>query len=143
MFQHVRTKRLWVYVLIVALGVVLGSQVAATAPITATAEGQTATALSSEELSATTTEYAFVPYNVGVFSNRIHVRATVFNGSIGYFAVPTTDARFANRLLSLFLTAKASGKRVAVVYNPSDTSGSAWGCQSGDCRTILWAYIID
>ena len=143
MFQSVRTKRWWVYALVVVLGLLLVSQAAATTPFAATAEGKESSELGSEDLSAITTDYLFTPANVAVFDNRIHVKATVAKNGVQYFAVPTTDSRFANRILSLLLTAKASGQRVGVVYNASDTSGTAWGCQSGDCRTIIWAYIIE
>jgi len=139
--QKSQSKRVWVYALLLVLGIALGTQVSSATPFAADAEPSMDPM--GANLDATTVSYTFTPDNVGVFDNRIHVKATSDKDGIWYWAVPTTDSRHANRMLSLLLTAKASGKRVYVKYNPSDTSGAAWGCQSGDCRTILWAYILD
>jgi len=139
--QKLQTNRLWVYALILVLGIALGTQVGSAKPFTAEAEPPMDPM--GAGLDATTVWYTLTPDNVAVFSNRIHVKATSDDDGILYWAVPTTDSRFANRMLSLLLTAKASGKRVSVKYNPSDTSGTSFGCLAGDCRTILYAYIVD
>jgi hypothetical protein len=41
----------------------------------------------------------------------------------------------AARVLSIMLTAKALGKNLQIYYNASG-NGSAYGCQTNDCRPI-------
>jgi hypothetical protein len=62
------------------------------------------------------------------------------NGTITiyWFAYPTSDSGNASRMLSLFETAKATGSTVTFYFDTSDTSGTAYGCLSTDCRAI-WA----
>jgi len=74
------------------------------------------------------------PVNVGVFSNRVHVRCTTAVNGILYFAVATSDANAAARALATFSTAIAAGHDVRIYFDPADTSGTAFGCAAGDCR---------
>jgi hypothetical protein len=80
---------------------------------------------------------------VAAFDNRVHVRCNpAAPGGIAYFAVCTApDAAKAARYLSVFTTAKATGKNLVVYYNASDTSGTACGCSSGDCRLVVGAEV--
>jgi hypothetical protein len=77
---------------------------------------------------------------VAVYNNRVDVQCTpaLTDGpsTIGYFAVPTTDAGNAARYLSIFTTARITGKHIYLTYTPGDISGAAWGCQASDCRAI-------
>jgi hypothetical protein len=78
---------------------------------------------------------------VATYDNRIHVRcAEVFNG-INFFAASTADIRHSNRLLSVLLTAHATSKPVNIWYEPSDTSGTSFGCRAEDCRVLLGAAV--
>ena len=92
--------------------------------------------------------YTFcTPTEVGVFTSpapgRVHVKcsAGVTDGSntIYYWAYPANDAAAAARYQSLFSTAMATGKQLTIFYKSGDTSGSAWGCGSSDCRVIYGA----
>ncbi len=77
--------------------------------------------------------------SVAVFNNRIDVQCTAAPSdapSVYYFAVPTTDAANAARYLSIFTSARITGKVIYLWYTPGDTSGAAWGCGATDCRAI-------
>src|SRR6266567_3302497 len=64
--------------------------------------------------SALAVDFNCTPTTVGVFTNRIHVQCTTSttDGSsvISFFAVPVTDAQFANRFLTMASTALAAGR---------------------------------
>jgi hypothetical protein len=83
--------------------------------------------------------FTCTPLSIAVFSNRIHVKCTAAappGGAIWYFAAPTgTDPKYANRVLSIMLTAKALGKNLLITYDLAG-SGSAYGCLFADCRPI-------
>jgi hypothetical protein len=84
--------------------------------------------------------------SVTVFNNRVAVECNpALNDvtSIWYFAVPTTDAGNAARYLSLFTSARITGKVIGLFYTPGDASGAAWGCQAGDCRAISGARMYN
>jgi hypothetical protein len=84
--------------------------------------------------------YSCKPYDVSVFPERIHVRCDKpTSGGIEFFAVPTasTDPAQVARILSVLLTAKATGKNVIVEYGPADTSGTDFGCTASNCRRLL------
>ena len=76
------------------------------------------------------------PVNVTVFTNRVHVKCAQSASGIYYFASSTQDAASAARFLSILGTAQAAGRTLSIWYNPADTSGAAWGCQSNDCRRM-------
>lgn len=85
---------------------------------------------------------ACTPNQVGVFTNRIHVRcAASVAGGIWFFALPTTDAAHTNRMLSLLNSALVGGRSLTIDYNPSSTAGTSIGCQSGDCRLINYVMM--
>jgi hypothetical protein len=88
--------------------------------------------------------------HIGLFSNRIHVycpTTTAIAGAppipaIFWFAVPTSpDSAAASRYLSLFQSAAISGRILWVQVDPLDTSGTSFGCGSGDCRRIYGAEL--
>lgn len=83
--------------------------------------------------------FACTTSSVAVYNNRVDVQCTTAptdDTSVYYFAVPTTDAGNAARYLSLFTTARITGKVIYLTYTAGDISGAAWGCQAGDCRAI-------
>lgn len=88
--------------------------------------------------------------HVAVFTNRVHVwcqsttpvaGAPALSG-ISWFAFPTSpDSAAASRFLSLFQSSAISGRYVWLEVNPTDTSGSSFGCASGDCRRVVGAEL--
>ena len=88
--------------------------------------------------------------HIGLFSNRIHVYCPSTTNIAGapaiptifWFAVPTApDSAAASRFLSLFQSATISGRTLWVQVDPTDTSGTAFGCGSGDCRRVYGAEL--
>jgi len=88
--------------------------------------------------------------HIGLFSNRIHVFCPTTSPIAGapaiptifWFAVPTApDSAAASRFLSLFQSATISGRTLWVQVDPADTSGTAFGCGSGDCRRVYGAEL--
>ncbi len=92
---------------------------------------------------APTDSFICTPVAVATWPQRVHVRCNPAAGAIGYFAVCTApDSANASRFLSVFTTAKATGKNVAIYYTLSDnTSGAACGCNAGDCRLAYGAEV--
>jgi hypothetical protein len=87
--------------------------------------------------------FTCTPTGVAAFTNRVHVRCNpAAPGGISYFAVCTSpDSASASRFLSIFTTAKVTAKGLDIYYTPSNTSGTACGCASGDCRVISGAEV--
>lgn len=83
-------------------------------------------------------EHQCIPNSVLVFSNRVHVRCSNPINSISYFALPLTDATQVDRFLKLANSALLSEKKMYVGYTANDTSGTAFGCQAGDCRKLTY-----
>ena len=84
------------------------------------------------------------PASVATFTNRVHVRCSpAAPGGISYFAAcTTTDSASASRFLSVFTTAKVTAKNLGIYYTASDTSGTACGCASSDCRLLTGAEVL-
>ena len=84
--------------------------------------------------------------HVGLFTNRIHIYcstttavggAPALNPSIHWFAYPTNpDSAEASRFMSIMQSSHITGTTVWVYLDPNDTSGTSFGCGSGDCRRI-------
>ena len=93
---------------------------------------------------ATPTDYhTCTPIGVATFTSRVHVRcSTAAPGGIYWFAVSTADSGSASRFLSVFMTAKVTGKNLGIFYTASDTSGNAWGCSASDCRVAWGAEVL-
>lgn len=88
-------------------------------------------ALAADQLSACK------PAETAVFANRIHVRCeTPVDGRFPFFAVSTADPRQANRWMALIMGAELGDKYLDVTFDPTDTSGAAFGCAVEDCRNI-------
>lgn len=105
----------------------------------------TATRPSQAGAPETPTDYFICsPQQVGTFYNRVHVRCVPSApNNISYFAVcSSTNTNFASRALSVFTTAKVTGKSIAIYYDPNDTSGTSCGCSSSDCRVIYGAEVM-
>ena len=87
-------------------------------------------------------EFRCTVRDVMVFGNRIHVQCTSTTtdgtAAIRYFAVATTDAKLADRLLTVGTTALVSGRRFVAGFTNGDTSGSAIGCNVSDCRKLTY-----
>ncbi len=93
---------------------------------------------------APTAAFTCTPTGVAIFTNRVHVRCTpAAPNSIAYFAYCTaTDSATASRFLSVFTTAKATGKNLVIFYDPNDLTGQQkCGCANGDCRLLTGAEI--
>lgn len=88
------------------------------------------------ESTAASVDISCVPVQVSVFPGRIHVRCSAAVGGISYFAIPASDGEYLNRALSLLTTAQVAGRTLTIRYDPADTSGASYGCQSNDCRPI-------
>jgi hypothetical protein len=87
---------------------------------------------------ASLTWFQCTPANVAVFDQRVHVKCTASTpGGIRYFAKATEDADAVARVLSLLSIALVTGRTLDIRYDPADTSGTAIGCQSNDCRLIV------
>ncbi|NTU63664.1 MAG: hypothetical protein HGB05_09740 [Chloroflexi bacterium] len=88
--------------------------------------------------SAPTDVFTCTPAGVAAFTNRVHVRCSpAAPNSISYFAYCSSDSATASRFLSVFTTAKATGKQLDIFYTPGDLSGTNCGCNQNDCR-VLW-----
>jgi len=112
---------------------------------------QTKPGFEPEDTSWMTTDYAALmqaaksagwssctPALVGVFSNRVHVRCTVANDGILYYAFPTQDQAAAARFLAILNSALLTGRTLTILNDPADTtSGPPIGCQANDCRLII------
>jgi hypothetical protein len=62
--------------------------------------------------------YVYTPNTVGFHS----LDCSPSTGEIQYFSVPA-DSKKANQVLAILLTAKATGRPIAMIYDPNDTSG--------------------
>ena len=84
--------------------------------------------------------------HVGLFTTRVHIYcqsttpisgAPALDAAIHWFAVPTQpDSAAASRFMSLLQTSVIAGRQIWLEVNPSDTSGTSFGCAAADCRRI-------
>ncbi len=90
------------------------------------------------------TTFDCTPDFVGVFTNRVHAHCNPAAGVFQWFAACSTGSgsAYASRVLSVFTTAKVTGKSVRVYYDTADTSGTACGCNAGDCRVVWGAEVM-
>jgi hypothetical protein len=87
---------------------------------------------------AASTFYSCKSVDVSVYAERIHVRCDkAATGGIVFFAVSTANSAHAARILSVLLTAHTTGRTITIEYDPNDTSGTAFGCQTSNCRRLL------
>jgi hypothetical protein len=87
------------------------------------------------------------PTHIGLFNDRLHVFCTTttpiagapaLNPAIAWFAVPTSpDSAAASRFMSLWQTSVLSLKPIWLFLDPSDTSGTTFGCAAADCRRVI------
>ena len=87
-------------------------------------------------VSATAGWVSCVPIQVVTFASRVHVQCQTAIGGVSYFAASTTNAANVARILSVLTAAQLAGRTLSILYDPADTSGTAIGCQAGDCRLI-------
>jgi len=143
MAKKIPWKAALVYSSAILLGIVLGQFAAHLPGELGMVAGRPAGAQAAEAVPAAVkapdspdATYICTPSYIGAFTNRVHVLCTVpALGGIYYFAAPTSDSKNAARVLSIMLTAKALGKNLQIYYDPSG-SGTAYGCQTNDCRPI-------
>lgn len=88
------------------------------------------------------------PVESAVFADRVHVRCEFpVDGKFPFFAAPTSEPRFANRALSVILSAQQSGKVLTILFDPSvdpvDAAGKSFGCNRNDCRRISAIVLND
>jgi len=78
------------------------------------------------------------PRNVVVWEvqPRVHVQCVAAVGGIKYFAYRSNDRDAVARVLTILTAARAAGADLIINYDPADTSGGAWGCNTSDCRPI-------
>lgn len=105
-----------------------------------------ATTLAEPETPTALYWYICNPTNhIGLFTNRIHIyctSTTAIGGAptltgIYWFAFPTSpDSAAASRFMSLMQTGVIAGRTLWVQVDPSDTSGTSFGCGTADCRRI-------
>jgi hypothetical protein len=81
--------------------------------------------------------------NIAAFDNRIHVRCSVGNDGIYYYAYANdaSNAIVANQILAVANTAFALGSGVWVYYYPS-SSYNPPGCNTGDCRGLTGISVV-
>ena len=90
----------------------------------------------------TAAAHTCTPTGVAAMTSRIHVRCSAAApGGIVFFAVPTSDANRAARMLAMFQTALAAGRGLTIFYDPADSSGVAYGCAASDCRHTTGAEL--
>ncbi len=65
----------------------------------------------------------------------IFIRCDPGDGEIRFFALSVTHPD-ASRVLSLCVTAVAAGRRILIVYDPNDLSGTGIACSNANCRLI-------
>ena len=136
-------RRYIVHVVTLGLGILIGVQltgaVAAAVPSANEGVHPKTTILQSDPVNVDTAKWYTTcnPENVATYTTRVHIKCTVADNGIQFFAAPTSNSKHAARVLSLLLTAQAAGKQVSVLYDPADTSGTAYGCLEVDCRPIL------
>jgi hypothetical protein len=83
------------------------------------------------------------PVEVGVYRERVHIRCSNQLDGFTFFAVPTSDPDYANRVVTVGTAAISFNKRLLVLYDPSDsTSGPRFGCLVNDCRPALGVFLL-
>jgi hypothetical protein len=101
-------------------------------------------AIRSSQASTPADFFSCTPTGVATFIERVHVRCSPADpNGITYFAVCTAnDSANASRFLSVFTTAKVTGKNIGIYYTLADTSGTSCGCSTADCRAIWGAEVL-
>jgi len=101
-------------------------------------------AIRPSQASTPTDFFSCSPTGVAAFTERVHVRCSPADpNGIAYFAVCTAnDSANASRFLSIFTTAKVTGKNVGIYYTLSDPNGTSCGCSTADCRAIWGAEVL-
>lgn len=144
MSRKLRWSTAFTYVAAIGLGLALGPALSRLGgwlrpPAAQAAEVAPAAVLGPDSPQAV---HTCTPDYIANFTARVHVRCTVpAETTIYYFAVPNSDSKNAARVLSILLTAESLGRNVRIYYN-SSASGSAYGCQTNDCRPIEAAELM-
>lgn len=137
-FESISTLRLYLEILLVFALLMVAFPNAITTRATAQQEPQAPTALYWYQCNAIN--------HIGLFTNRLHIfcatttpiaGAPALDPAITWFAFPTSpDSAAASRFLSLLQTSVITAKPIWVNLDPSDTSGSSFGCGGANCRRI-------
>ena len=108
----------------------------------------TTSAAAQQDPEAPTALYCYqfnAPNHAGLFTTRVHIfctSTTPVGGApaltgIYWFAFPTSpDSAAASRFMSIMQSSVITGRLVWGEVNPTDSSGSSFGCAAGGCRRI-------
>lgn len=88
--------------------------------------------------------------NSTISPDHVHIKCAlgVLDGAntIFYYALPNNssvkDSAVATQLVNLGNTSLTTGKQLIVTFTAGDTSGTVYGCKSGDCRKPKIVRII-
>ncbi len=85
------------------------------------------------------------PVESATFVGRVSVQCSqAVDGKILFFAAPTTDPKFAARVLSIFEAAQLGDRWVKIYYDPDDiTTGPTFSCAASDCRNVIAATLTN
>jgi hypothetical protein len=84
------------------------------------------------------------PVQAATYTNRIHVKCeAAVDGKFLFFAASTADAKFAARALSVIEAGQLGDKFVSILFDPSDKSGQAFGCDAVSCRQLLAVVLTE
>lgn len=84
---------------------------------------------------AANTRFYCTVFEVNASPAGVGIGCSPSNGPLTWFAVFPTDAKWANRVLSIGLTAKATGQKLFVDYDSDDVTDLP--CNPAQCREIL------
>ena len=76
------------------------------------------------------------PVNVTTYGSRIHVQCSASISGISFFARSAADDAEVARFMSTLLVAQVAGRTLSIMADFADTSGTAIGCGTSDCRLI-------
>jgi hypothetical protein len=151
MLKNSRIKHIVLYVSLILLGMLISTSVlnsratVQSAPVVQEPASNPAAVTPDEAVAPASPNAEWTtctPLNVTAYGSRIHVKCVEIVGGIQYFAASTANAANAARLLSVLNTAHVAGRQLDILYEPSDTSGTAIGCAESDCRLLLAAAIL-
>jgi hypothetical protein len=133
-------RKVAVYLVIICLGILAGTQLRGTASATALSPDEMVSQARTEQavlMSPNAEWHLCVPESVATYTTRIHIECATAIGNIKYFAVPTSESKHAARMLATMLTAHAAGMTASILFEPDDTSDLPPGCLEADCRLLL------
>jgi hypothetical protein len=76
------------------------------------------------------------------YKTRVDVQCKTAINGIQFFAVVTASPDNAARFQDLFSTAVAKSRGLQISFDPADTTGQFFGCQSANCRVARGAEMF-